>query len=141
MRRNDGSDFLLTSQKGGRLDRSQFFRRLRAIAGNEREARKFGDGRQRGHSWWNLTPVWGPGTPAAHRRVRSEFATDRVTHAVQYDDVPFKVGSKLGPLSCKENSKRNNTRVRPGVRFVLSDPEVSAIGMRLRYLLAEQTCS
>ena len=25
-RRDDGSDFLFTSQKGGRLDRSQFFR-------------------------------------------------------------------------------------------------------------------
>jgi integrase len=28
----DGSDFLFTSQKGGRLDRSQFFRLFRAIA-------------------------------------------------------------------------------------------------------------
>lgn len=31
-RRNDGSDFLFTSQKGGRLDRSQVFRLFRAIA-------------------------------------------------------------------------------------------------------------
>jgi type 1 fimbriae regulatory protein FimB len=31
-RRNDGSDYLFTSQKGGRLDRSQFFRLFRAIA-------------------------------------------------------------------------------------------------------------
>lgn len=31
-RRNDGSDFLFTSQKGGRLDRSQFFRLFRDIA-------------------------------------------------------------------------------------------------------------
>src|SRR6266853_1873690 len=31
-RRDDGSDFLFTSQKGGRLDRSQFFRLFRAIA-------------------------------------------------------------------------------------------------------------
>jgi integrase len=31
-RRNDGSDFLFTSQKGGRLDRSQFFRLFRAVA-------------------------------------------------------------------------------------------------------------
>lgn len=29
----DGSDFLFTSQKGGRLDRTQFFRLFRAIAG------------------------------------------------------------------------------------------------------------
>src|SRR5664280_3468636 len=32
-RRDDGSDFLFTSQKGGRLDRSQFFRLFQAIAG------------------------------------------------------------------------------------------------------------
>jgi len=32
-RPNDGSDYLFTSQKGGRLDRSQFFRLFRAIAG------------------------------------------------------------------------------------------------------------
>jgi integrase len=32
-RGDDGSDFLFTSQKGGRLDRSQFFRLFRAIAG------------------------------------------------------------------------------------------------------------
>lgn len=31
-RTNDGSDYLFTSQKGGRLDRSQFFRLFRAIA-------------------------------------------------------------------------------------------------------------
>ncbi len=31
-RRNDGSDYLFTSQKGGRLDRSQFFRIFRVIA-------------------------------------------------------------------------------------------------------------
>jgi len=31
-RRNDGSDFLFTSQKGGRLDRSQFFRLFRSVA-------------------------------------------------------------------------------------------------------------
>jgi type 1 fimbriae regulatory protein FimB len=31
-RRNDGSDYLFTSQKGGRLDRSQLFRLFRAIA-------------------------------------------------------------------------------------------------------------
>jgi type 1 fimbriae regulatory protein FimB len=31
-RPNDGSDFLFTSQKGGRLDRSQFFRLFRTIA-------------------------------------------------------------------------------------------------------------
>jgi type 1 fimbriae regulatory protein FimB len=31
-RRDDGSDFLFTSQKGGRLDRSQFFRLFKAIA-------------------------------------------------------------------------------------------------------------
>ena len=31
-RPNDGSDFLFTSQKGGRLDRTQFFRLFRAIA-------------------------------------------------------------------------------------------------------------
>lgn len=31
-RRDDGSDFLFTSQKGGRLDRPQFFRLFRAIA-------------------------------------------------------------------------------------------------------------
>jgi site-specific recombinase XerD len=31
-RRSDGSDFVFTSQKGGRLDRSQFFRLFRAIA-------------------------------------------------------------------------------------------------------------
>jgi type 1 fimbriae regulatory protein FimB len=31
-RRNDGSDFLFNSQKGGRLDRSQVFRLFRAIA-------------------------------------------------------------------------------------------------------------
>jgi integrase len=31
-RRHDGSDYLFTSQKGGRLDRSQFFRLFRAIA-------------------------------------------------------------------------------------------------------------
>jgi type 1 fimbriae regulatory protein FimB len=31
-RQNDGSDFLFTSQKGGRLDRSQFFRLFRDIA-------------------------------------------------------------------------------------------------------------
>jgi integrase len=32
-RRDDGSDYLFTSQKGGRLDRTQFFRLFRAIAG------------------------------------------------------------------------------------------------------------
>src|SRR6185369_10960607 len=31
-RPDDGSEFLFTSQKGGRLDRSQFFRLFRAIA-------------------------------------------------------------------------------------------------------------
>jgi site-specific recombinase XerD len=31
-RHNDGSDFLFTSQKGGRLHRSQLFRLFRAIA-------------------------------------------------------------------------------------------------------------
>ena len=31
-RRDDGSDFLFTSQKGGRLDRSQFFRLFQGIA-------------------------------------------------------------------------------------------------------------
>jgi type 1 fimbriae regulatory protein FimB len=31
-RRSDGSDFLFTSQKGGRLDRSQFFRVFRSVA-------------------------------------------------------------------------------------------------------------
>ena len=31
-RRDDGSDYLFTSQKGGRLDRSQFFRLFKAIA-------------------------------------------------------------------------------------------------------------
>jgi integrase len=31
-RRDDGSDFLFTSQKGGRLDRSQFFRLFRSVA-------------------------------------------------------------------------------------------------------------
>ena len=31
-RPNDGSDFLFTSQKGGRLDRTQFFRLFRDIA-------------------------------------------------------------------------------------------------------------
>jgi type 1 fimbriae regulatory protein FimB len=31
-RRHDGSQFLFTSQKGGRLDRSQFFRVFRAVA-------------------------------------------------------------------------------------------------------------
>ena len=31
-RKNDGSDFLFTSQKGGRLDRSQVFRLFRTIA-------------------------------------------------------------------------------------------------------------
>jgi integrase len=31
-RQDDGSDFLFNSQKGGRLDRSQFFRLFRAIA-------------------------------------------------------------------------------------------------------------
>lgn len=31
-RRNDGSSFLFTSQKGGRLDRTQFFRIFRAVA-------------------------------------------------------------------------------------------------------------
>jgi type 1 fimbriae regulatory protein FimB len=31
-RHDDGSDFLFTSQKGGRLDRSQFFRLFKAIA-------------------------------------------------------------------------------------------------------------
>jgi integrase len=41
-RRNDGSDFLFTSQKGGRLHRSQFFRLFRdvaAFAGVPREKR------------------------------------------------------------------------------------------------------
>src|ERR1035441_6787164 len=33
-RPNDGSDFLFTSQKGGRLDRTQFFRLFQAIAGH-----------------------------------------------------------------------------------------------------------
>ena len=32
-RPDDGSDFLFNSQKGGRLDRSQFFRLFKAIAG------------------------------------------------------------------------------------------------------------
>jgi integrase len=32
VRRNDGSDFLITSQKGGKLDRTQFFRLFQAIA-------------------------------------------------------------------------------------------------------------
>lgn len=32
LRPNDGSDFLFVSQKGGRLDRSQFFRLFRSIA-------------------------------------------------------------------------------------------------------------
>ena len=32
VRRDDGSDYLFTSQKGGRLDRSQFFRLFQAIA-------------------------------------------------------------------------------------------------------------
>ena len=32
-RRVDGSDFLFTSQKGGRMDRTQFFRLFRALAG------------------------------------------------------------------------------------------------------------
>jgi len=32
VRRSDGSDFLFTSQKGGRLDRSQFFRLFRDLA-------------------------------------------------------------------------------------------------------------
>lgn len=31
-RRDDGSDFLFSSQKGGRLDRSQFFRVFRSVA-------------------------------------------------------------------------------------------------------------
>ena len=31
-RPDDGSDYLFTSQKGGRIDRSQFFRLFRAIA-------------------------------------------------------------------------------------------------------------
>src|SRR6185437_8745455 len=31
-RRDDGSDYVFNSQKGGRLDRSQFFRLFRAIA-------------------------------------------------------------------------------------------------------------
>jgi site-specific recombinase XerD len=31
-RRSDGSDYLFTSQKGGRLDRTQFFRVFRAVA-------------------------------------------------------------------------------------------------------------
>jgi type 1 fimbriae regulatory protein FimB len=31
-RRDDGSDYLFTSQKGGRLDRTQFFRLFRTIA-------------------------------------------------------------------------------------------------------------
>lgn len=33
VRRDDGSDFLFTSQKGGRMDRTQFFRLFRALAG------------------------------------------------------------------------------------------------------------
>src|SRR5450631_1375670 len=33
-RRDDGSDYLFTSQKGGRLDRTQFFRLFQAIAGD-----------------------------------------------------------------------------------------------------------
>jgi integrase len=33
-RRDDGSDFLFTSQKGGRLDRTQVFRLFRSIAGD-----------------------------------------------------------------------------------------------------------
>lgn len=33
VRHADGSDFLFTSQKGGRLDRTQFFRMFQAIAG------------------------------------------------------------------------------------------------------------
>lgn len=32
-RPHDGSDYLFTSQKGGRLDRSQFFRLFKAVAG------------------------------------------------------------------------------------------------------------
>jgi site-specific recombinase XerD len=32
LRTVDGSDFLFTSQKGGRLDRSQFFRLFKAVA-------------------------------------------------------------------------------------------------------------
>ena len=32
-RADDGSDYMFTSQKGGRLDRTQFFRLFRAIAG------------------------------------------------------------------------------------------------------------
>jgi type 1 fimbriae regulatory protein FimB len=32
-RKDDGSDYLFTSQKGGRLDRSQFFRLFQTIAG------------------------------------------------------------------------------------------------------------
>src|SRR3984957_13349815 len=32
-RGDDGSDYLFTSQKGGRLDRSQFFRLFKAVAG------------------------------------------------------------------------------------------------------------
>jgi type 1 fimbriae regulatory protein FimB len=32
-RRDDGSDFLFTSQKGGRIDRTQFFRLFQALAG------------------------------------------------------------------------------------------------------------
>ncbi|MEP7309153.1 MAG: tyrosine-type recombinase/integrase [Acidobacteriota bacterium] len=32
VRRNDGSDFLFTSQKGGRLHRTQFFRLFRSVA-------------------------------------------------------------------------------------------------------------
>jgi site-specific recombinase XerD len=42
LRRFDGSDYLFTSQKGGRLHRSQFFRLFRAIAteaGLDREKR------------------------------------------------------------------------------------------------------
>jgi integrase/recombinase XerD len=31
-RRSDGSDYLFTSQKGGRLDRTQFFRIFRTVA-------------------------------------------------------------------------------------------------------------
>jgi type 1 fimbriae regulatory protein FimB len=32
LRADDGSDYLFTRQKGGRLDRSQFFRLFRAVA-------------------------------------------------------------------------------------------------------------
>jgi integrase len=35
-RPDDGSDYLFTSQKGGRLDRSQFFRLFKAIASQAR---------------------------------------------------------------------------------------------------------